>query len=166
MRKNQIVLLSVRILLVCLILTNLVLIFRFSLQNATESESTSGRVSDAVASVVVEDYHEKNETERLDIRNRIDPTVRKLAHMAEFGSLGALVFVLLLTWRWRLPFQYLTALGTTLAVACIDELIQNFSEGRAMQLTDLLTDLLGGIAFCSLILAFVCTFATENLGIT
>ena len=156
MYKNQIKLLSVRILLLCLILTNLFVIFRLSLQNATESGTTSGRISDAVASVVIEDYKEKNDTEKLEIRNRLDPTVRKLAHMAEFGTLGALVFLLLLTWKWILWLQYLLSLGTTLAVACIDELLQNLSEGRAMQLTDLVTDLLGGIVFCSIVFAIVC----------
>ena len=153
MNKEKICLLSVRVILAVLILVNLFFIFRFSLQNATESSATSGQVSGVVADIVVDDYDKKDDAEKKTIRNQIDPVVRKIAHMSEFGLLGTLVFLLMLTWRWSLWLQYLIALGATLLTACIDELLQNFSDGRAMQFTDVLADLLGGVISCTLILA-------------
>ena len=45
-------------------------IYGFSAQNGKESEKTSGRVTQAVASVVVEDFKEKTEQEQQVIRLR------------------------------------------------------------------------------------------------
>ena len=68
-------------------------------------------------------------------------SLRKLAHFLEFTSFG-----LLLGWRlsmgrknkWILP-----TLGLGVSVACVDELLQHFSPGRAPRITDVGIDTAG-----------------------
>lgn len=148
-------LLAVRVLLCILILVNLALIFSFSLQNAPKSSATSGQVSNVIADLVVEDFESKTEPEKAQIVKRIDPSVRQLAHMTEFGTLGAWILLLLLTLPLRTWLSYLLSLAATLALACTDELLQMLSDGRAAQFTDILTDLGGALILCTLILAAV-----------
>ena len=138
-----------------LILANLFMIFSFSSQDAAESGLVSKGVSYTIARIFVADFEELPPTEQSQIIVSIHPYVRKLAHMAEFGLLGALTFSLLLTWKNRLSLQYAEALLGVLAVACIDELSQGCSTGRASQFTDVLIDLSGALLTCSLILLIV-----------
>ncbi len=148
-------LLAVRVLLCILILINLAFIFRFSLQNSAKSGETSGQVSGAIADLVVDNFESKSETEKTQIVQRIDPSVRKLAHMTEFGTLGTLILLLLLTFPLCVWASYLLSLAATLGIACIDELLQKLSDGRAAQLSDILTDLGGAAILCTLVLAVV-----------
>ena len=65
-----------------------------------------------------------------------DGLLRKLAHFAEFGALGLLLFWLfgMLGKRWPAPF----ALGV--AAACVDETIQIFVPGRGPGIRDVCID--------------------------
>lgn len=154
MTKKDMRLLTVRLILGILILTNLVMIFHFSAQNVTSSDQTSGKVTEAVASIIIKDYETKTETEQTEIIDKLHPTVRKLAHMAEFGTLGALIFLFLLTWKNILLLQYVDSLLLVLTTAAMDEYSQTLSEGRAAQLLDVGIDLSGALLFCSVILLF------------
>lgn len=69
--------------------------------------------------------------------------LRKLAHFAEFACLGVLLgwlFAMLTEkpWRYLLP-----GMGCGLLAACLDEMLQQFSPGRAPGLGDVLIDLTG-----------------------
>lgn len=157
MDKKNTRLLIVRIVLACLIVANLFAIFYFSSQDAMKSSSTSGEVSGVVADIVVEDYDKKTEAEKTEIKKIIDPIVRKLAHVSEFGVLGALILSLLFTWKLPLWIPYCSALFSVLVTACIDELLQKLSSGRAAQWQDVLLDFLGAVLFCSIMLLIVFT---------
>ena len=110
-----------RILLGMLILANMTLIFIFSAQTGVESGKTSGKVTEVVAEVTVKDFEKKPIDEQTQILEKLHHPVRKIAHMLEFGSLGALILLFLLTWRGKLFWQYPTSLGVTFLYACTDE---------------------------------------------
>ena len=120
-------------------------IFSNSLQTAEESSAQSGSVVDKIqalfkriapnsfiATAVGEDYH------------TLHKIIRILAHFCEFALLGAL-----LVWSWRAytdrGIWLLIPLALILLVPVVDELLQSFTGGRAMQFVDILVDVAGGV---------------------
>ena len=154
--KRNTKLIYLRWILGILIVLNMAVIFFFSAQNGKESDQTSSKVTETVAEITVKDFETKPPVEQQQIITALHPTVRKLAHMAEFGSLGALVFLFLLTWRGKLLWRYLAALAFTFLYACTDEMHQMVSDSRGPQFTDVLIDLLGAVICCTVIL-LLCT---------
>ncbi len=152
-KKTNIILL--RCILAVLILANMTVIFLFSHQSGPESNKTSTDVSQAVAEVTVPDFEAKPKDEQTQIVKRINAPLRKLAHMTEFGTLGALVFLFLLTWHGRLLWRYGASLAFTLLYACSDEWHQSLTNARGPQITDALIDLSGAAITCTLILIIV-----------
>ena len=75
MSKNRVPLWFIRILLICLIAFNLLVIFFFSAQTAEESSQTSSQVSSVIAGTVVKDFDRKSETEQQETVQQIDPFV-------------------------------------------------------------------------------------------
>lgn len=141
-----------RVFLVCLIVANLFMIFSFSLQNSKASSDTSLAVTKAVANATVEGYKQMNYEEKTEVYLDIDGIIRKCAHMAEFGLLGMLTFLLLLTWRKYILPKYGISLSAVFLTACLDELTQKFVEGRSAQFKDVLIDFTGAIISCTLLL--------------
>ncbi len=89
---------------------------------------------------------------------RLHKIVRILAHFAEFALLGAL-----LVWCWRTYTRkkvwFILPTALVFVVPVVDELLQSFTAGRAMELSDICVDVAGGIcgalfALCVLWLAF------------
>ncbi len=144
-----------RTVLCVLIILNMTVIYLFSAQNGEQSSQTSGQVTQTVATVVVKDFEKKEEQEQQQIVEQMHKPVRKIAHMAEFGSLGLLVFLLLLTWRGHCCAKYGASLLYTFLYACTDELHQVFSDNRGPQFTDVLIDTSGAVLLCTLALAVV-----------
>ena len=141
-----------RCVLAVLILCNMTVIFLFSAQNGAESGKTSGAVSKVVAEVTVKDFASKPVPEQERIVEKINPPLRKIAHMTEFGTLGALILCLLLTWRGSLSVRYFLSLFATFLYACTDELHQRLTDDRGSQFKDVLIDLLGAVITCAVIL--------------
>ena len=92
-------LLAVRFVLGLLIILNLLLITGFSAENGEKSDSTSSRVTRAVAHIFVSDFENKTPEEQSAIVEELSPFIRNLAHMAEFGSLALLIMLFVRTWR-------------------------------------------------------------------
>ena len=154
MKKNRHIIL-LRILLCVLIVANMTVIFIFSAQSGKESDQTSGKVTQAVAEVTVKDFDKKPAAEQTQIVEKLHLPVRKIAHMLEFGSLGALILLLLLTWHGSLLWRYAASLLATFLYACSDEWHQSLSEGRGPQFQDVLIDLFGALISCTLLLCTV-----------
>lgn len=155
-KKHKINKLTVlRVLLVILIFLNLYMIFFFSSQDSTTSNKASNAVSTIIAENTVKDYDQKKDYEQLALIRRIDRPLRKIAHMTEFGSLGALIFLLLLTWKNHTMIKYGISLGCVFVAACIDECSQTLSSGRNPAFLDVLIDLGGAVIACSLVLLAV-----------
>ena len=153
--KKKTKLLLLRVLLGVLILANMVVIFLFSAQNGEESGKTSGEVTKVVAEVTVKDFAQKPAQEQTKIIEKMHPILRKLAHMTEFGSLGALIFLLLLTWKGSVWWRFGASLAGTFLYACTDELHQLLAEDRGPQFIDVLIDTSGALITCSVLLAVV-----------
>ena len=78
-----------------------------------------------------------------------DGILRKIAHFAEFGCLGAC-----LAWRvGMLKKPFWLALAGSFGTACVDELIQCFVPGRGPGIPDVLLDTAGAAAGIALLLA-------------
>ncbi len=141
-----------RLLLCLLILANMILIFCLSAENGEESGNTSKQVTTAVARILVKDFDTLSPEEQALCVERLNGPVRSCAHMGEFGCLGALILLLLLTWKGRLLPRYLSAVGCTLLYALTDELHQRLVSGRAAQISDVLIDTVGAILACLAVL--------------
>lgn len=75
------------------ILTLLWMLFIFSMSAAEKDESNqqSGKVVDAICSVVVEGYKEMPDSQKLEVKKKFTHPVRKCAHMSEYTILGVLL---------------------------------------------------------------------------
>lgn len=102
-----------------------------------------------------EDPMDKLTEEQVELVNKMHTPIRKLAHMAEFGSLAALLFLFLLTWAGKVLWRYAASLGFTLIYAATDELHQLFSDGRGARFSDVLIDFAGAFIACTLLLILV-----------
>ena len=152
MMKKKTMLYLLRGLLALLILANMTVIFLFSMQSGEESGKTSSKVTTVVAEVTVKDFESMPPAEQEQVVEKLHPKVRKLAHMAEFGSLGALIFLFLLTYSGAILPRFFIALAATLLYACTDELHQILSDNRGAQLRDVLIDLSGALITCTVLL--------------
>ena len=157
-----------RAILGVLIVFNMALIFHFSAQTMSESIQTSNNVASSVAGAVDKNLVDKIEENKYTFDTKIMPFIRKSAHMLEFGSLGALIYCFLLTWRGGTYVKYLSAIAATLLYAATDEIHQIFVAGRHGAFKDVLIDTLGALIACTLIL-IVCFFFRKDpqkIGVT
>ena len=93
--------------------------------------------------------------EQLALANKMHTPIRKLAHMAEFGSLAAIAFLFLLTWGGKVLWRYSASLGFALVYAATDELHQLFRDGRGSRLSDVFIDFTGAFITCTVLLIIV-----------
>ncbi len=136
----------IRCFLILLILLNLWMIFGFSSESGEKSGQTSLKVTQTVAQTVVKDFEELPKTQQKSIINRLHPDVRTLAHMSEFGVLGVLTMLLLLTYGIAPILCQWIAVPSVFAVASVDELYQHLSDaGRAGEFKDVLWDTFGAL---------------------
>ena len=150
MKKKHLILL--RIILAILIALNLAAIFGFSGESAVKSTETSSTVTQKVAAVVVPDFENKPVEEQQVIVKKMEPPIRKAAHFLEYASLGALVFLFLLTWKGIVLLQFSGSVVFSAIYAVTDELHQKFSFGRAASIKDVLIDTAGALFACLVVL--------------
>ncbi|MBQ7334855.1 MAG: VanZ family protein [Clostridia bacterium] len=152
MKQKNIRLMLLRAVLILLIVLNMTVIFVLSSENGEQSAQTEQKVTDTVLETVIKDYETLSPDEQTQIKNQLHIPLRKLAHMAEFGTLGGLIFLLLLTWQGRVWLQYVAALAATALYAGSDEWHQSFLNGRTASALDILIDLAGALTVCTVIL--------------
>ncbi|MBQ7923831.1 MAG: VanZ family protein [Clostridia bacterium] len=119
-------------------------IFSNSLQPAETSSAQSAGVVEIVQEVVsVFAPDSPIATATGEDYDTLHSVIRTLAHFTEFAVLGAL-FVCC----WRSYTAKKAYLALPIAGICVtpvvDELLQTFSDGRAMELADVFVDMLGG----------------------
>ncbi len=147
---------SKKIIFICFLLLTVMcvaFIFSNSLDNGVESGEKSSAVTGFVNSVLSFIGIDKPISER---------DVRTAAHFSEFFLLTSLLAsdILLCPLYKKLPVSIsflspLFAIPVCFLIACVDELIQNFSAGRAVQFSDVLVDTLGGLC-AAVIFTLVC----------
>lgn len=134
-------------------------IFSNSLKTGVESGEQSGKVHEIINDVAQSVGIDKPISEK---------TVRKGAHFTEFAVLALLICLDLLAFgvlsiRKKLyvsSLLTLTAIPVSALFASIDELLQNLSEGRGPQVTDVLIDTSGAVVATLLFLiCFVITIS-------
>lgn len=116
------------------------LIFSFSLQPADASSQVSSGLLRTLLETFLPGLVERLSVAQLEM---LELFVRKCAHFTEFAILG--VFSALTVAEFSLRRQDWCALFFSVLVACIDESIQIFSDGRAAKLADVLLDSVGAL---------------------
>ena len=125
----------------------------FIFSNSLDSGTESSQKSSSVHKVVNEVAQSLGATEEIS-----EATIRTSAHFSEFALLGVLVcadLVLLVPLSIRdkasrRDLLLLTALPFCILMAILDEILQKFSPGRAMQFIDVAVD--SGGALCGVLL--------------
>lgn len=133
---------------ICMILSLIwmVVIFSFSAQNGEESSQTSGKVVDKVVPVVVPDYENLPEQQKIEKKDELTYIIRKGSHFSEYALLGILVSFSLPFDRMKRLYSSLIAMGICVLYAASDEIHQMFSEGRTAAVFDVLVDSAGALA--------------------
>ncbi len=155
MNKKQVSLIALRVLLGVLILLNMWLIFRFSAQSAVESGKTSEKVGETITDTILPPETEQTPEEQATFKINLLTRLRKIAHAVEFGTLAALIYFLLLTWKGGLFCKYFISIGAAVLYAFSDEIHQHFSDGRNMSIVDVGIDSIGIVTFTTLILGTI-----------
>ena len=133
-----------RILLPIACLLWLAFIFNNSLQTGEASTVQSSTVVDSiqsVAKVVAPDSWVANAAG--EDYEKLHSGVRISAHFLQFAVLGALLCWCYFAYTFRIAYIYLP-ICAVLLFPFVDECLQIFSAGRAMETADILTDLTGG----------------------
>lgn len=124
-----------------IIITLLVIcfIFSFSLHDAQASSA----MSDKVGEIILKHFSIVAENVSWDEVSNFNQTIRKWAHFVEFFGLGVLVY--LLVRQTSIRQKVLASLAFCMLIGVMDELIQNFMDGRTSQFMDVLIDSCGGL---------------------
>lgn len=131
----------------------LLLAFTFfaSGQNASQSASLSGKVTERVLDVVEPGFSELPQPQRAEKISRWDGEVREWAHGLLFLLLGLAAALALGVFPGlgnNLPPRVFAAYWAVFLIAVLDETHQLFSEGRAFEVLDLFIDWGGGGLGC------------------
>ena len=134
----------VRIVTTVLTLAVMVMIFCFSMENAEDSDKTSGTLSLRIIHALYPDYDRMEETERKSLYDTVQHAVRKCAHFTEYMALGFMIRLCLESWFGHRMKKYrmlaLIGFGAGAGYACTDEAHQLMIDGRSGQWTDVLVD--------------------------
>ena len=120
-------------------------IFSFSLQSGDESGALSGGIVAWFVGLFFPDDFTHIEL--------VHFLVRKAAHFTEYFILGVLLSLNVREAKWRRVLFAPWLMGTV--VACCDETIQLFSDGRAGQITDVMLDSSGVLTGCVVLMLVV-----------
>ena len=142
-----------KIILTSLLVIWMIIIFIFSNQNSTKSESTSDRVASTVIDTVEEVVKtEIAEDKKESIIENTRFVVRKTAHFTLYFILGILSY---LTMRcYSINKVIIFSIIFCFLYACSDEIHQMFLDGRTAKLLDVFIDTMGscvGVFLCLLI---------------
>lgn len=131
------------------------IIFSFSAQDAEESGSLSLRISYRGAELI--DFFsggKRSEAALAGLAEILEHPVRKLAHFAEYGCMGVLVFILLSQWVKPGKKRCLLVTAWVFVSAALDEFHQYFVPGRWASPADVALDTCGGV--CGMFLCMIC----------
>ncbi len=141
----------------------MLMIFRFSSDNGTESGALSGKILKKLLRLLYPDWAEKTALQQNRIIDRFHLLFRKLGHFSEYLVLGvffritwALITSRLIKSRQKHPARdILLPAFLAFLYACSDEYHQRFVQGRSGEFRDVMIDFSGactGILTVSLIL--------------
>ena len=156
MNRKLIMIWAVRVILIALILCWMIIIFNFSAADGAESSALSDKITIKVIRLMESDYAKMSEKSREQFFQTVSFVVRKTGHFGEYGILGAIWILLLLSFEKirniKKRIIWLTAMGICLVYAVSDEIHQGFVDGRTPKVLDVGIDTLGGLAGAGFIL--------------
>jgi VanZ family protein len=126
------------------------IIFAFSNQPASESKATSKSVTEKIIDLSPK-LRQLPPEEKKEIVNKFNTQVRKYAHFALFAIFGALVLMLLFSYKIEHFRAWLISVLISLLYAISDEIHQIFVPCRAFEVQDIFIDLIGIIIGSSII---------------
>ena len=148
-----------RVLSVILLICWMAVIFFFSAQDATVSDTTSGKFIETIAEKVYPDFEELSPAEKVEFVEKYQFITRKAAHVAAYALLGILAFLTFISYvKMRFLARISWAGLISLAYAAGDEYHQSFVPGRGCEVRDFLIDAAGAIGAILLCTAFVKIF--------
>lgn len=131
-----------RIITTVLLIIWMIIIFMFSNQTATKSESTSDKVASTVIDTVqTVTNQEITKEKRNDLIENTRFLIRKCAHFTLYFILGVLAYLTLTSYSDSRPVIYLIIF--CFLYACSDEIHQMFLDGRTAKILDISIDTLG-----------------------
>ena len=130
----------------------IMVIFSFSLQNGEES----GKLSGGIVAWFVGLFF----SEDFAYIELVHFLVRKAAHFTEYFILGNLLSLTVREAKWKKVLLAPWLMGTM--VACCDETIQLFSDGRAGQITDVMLDSSGVLTGCVILTLLLALLERRN----
>lgn len=150
----------VRIILTLLCILMIAWIFSNSLKTGVQSAEQSAQVTEGVKDAIETikpdvEFGGSSEQENFDILHSF---VRNFAHFGEFALLCALCTWCVLSYT-AIKWFFLIPVPFCVGVAFFDEYLQTFSDGRAQELADVMTDSLGactGFVFALLTIWLAC----------
>lgn len=146
----------VRILTTGLTIAMMIVIFCFSMEDAENSDRTSGQISREVVHVVHPDYDQKPPEIQKSYFDSVQHLVRKAAHFTEYMILGMLIRFTLTSWVGMRKGLTAAAWGLGTIYAGTDELHQLMINGRSGQWTDVLLDSCGVLTGTLIACAVIC----------
>ena len=152
MKQTHVRLYLTRAVLLLLIILNAALIFFLSAQDGETSTAQMDKVESAITTPIIPNNKpQKPSAEKTWLELNLSLVLRKCAHVAVFGSLGALILLFLLTFGGDALSHYLTSLFLTLIYALSDEIHQLFVSDRSGSFTDVLIDMSGALLLTTVI---------------
>lgn len=136
----------------------MLVIFLFSAKNADESTEQSLAVGMRVGSILHADFETWSDEARMEFAEIVDKPVRKMAHMAEYAVLGALLVGAVVSGLEIKKKYLLFAWLIAVVYACTDEVHQLFVPGRYGSVIDVGIDAIGafaGVVAGSIVLKFI-----------
>ncbi len=140
------------IIFLCLTIFWIMFIFSFSMQTGEQSSQISGGIVSQVLAVFgLGDFV------YADI---LETVIRKIAHFSEYTVLGILASLMIRETNCKRPVLSPWVIGAL--VACCDETIQLFSNGRSGQVTDVMLDSAGVLFGCVVVWKFFTRYAKDD----
>ena len=123
----------------------MVVIFAFSAKNAEESGQESGRLGLTIGGLIVSNFDELSDEEKLAFAEKIDHPIRKAAHATEYAILGFLATGAVYTLSFKWYVNGLISWGIATLYAASDEIHQLFVPGRSGEFKDVCIDSAGAL---------------------
>lgn len=142
--------------LILLVLT-FISIFNFSNQ---DGQASSG-VSRKVAKKIIDIYpytKNLNEENKNQIVEKIQPIIRKGAHLSIYTLVGILMMSFISTYKIKLKYQFLISILVGLVYASSDEIHQSFIPGRNASIIDVGIDTSGVLLGIILVLIIISVY--------
>lgn len=132
----------------------MIIVFCFSNEAGEKSSNTSGRFTQTVVNIITLHSNTDEET-KTNIKEKIEPIIRKLAHYSLYTVGGIVILNYINTYKIKTTKKAITSTITGALYAATDELHQFFMDGRSASIIDIGIDTLGVITGVCLFLCLL-----------